>query len=107
MANAIHISDEADTLTTSTPTTSTPLGFLSQASDDVAETLGRKPVDITPTRQHGNPCVRGTRVPAYIVLDLFAEGLTVDEVAEEYDLDVEAVRDALVFTSRVLRLPAR
>jgi len=33
---------------------------------------------------HGKPCIRGTRIMVSVVLDNLAEGLSFDELVEEY-----------------------
>jgi uncharacterized protein (DUF433 family) len=37
-----------------------------------------------PTIMVGQPCVRGTRIPARLVLELLAHGATYDEIFEDY-----------------------
>jgi len=32
----------------------------------------------------GKPCVRGTRIPVHMVLDLLEEGLTADQILTDY-----------------------
>ena len=44
--------------------------------------------------QHGKPCIKGTRTPAYVVLEAFASGMSRDEIKREYgplsDDDIQA-----------------
>lgn len=49
------------------------------ANDDL---LDRVTVD--PAVCHGQPCIRGTRVPITVILDALAAGMTVEEIIEHY-----------------------
>lgn len=49
------------------------------ANDDL---LDRVTVD--PAVCHGQPCIRGTRVPITVILDTLAAGMTVEEIIEHY-----------------------
>jgi uncharacterized protein (DUF433 family) len=33
---------------------------------------------------HGKPCIKGTRIPVYLILDLLAGGSTTQEILEDY-----------------------
>lgn len=51
---------------------------------------------------HGKPCIRGTRIMVSVVLDNLAEGLTPEEIAEEYlPLRLEDVRAAVVWADAI------
>lgn len=53
-----------------------------------------------PQIMHGKPVIRGTRIPVYIVLNLLANGLNIDEVLDEYpDLTREDVLACLEYAS--------
>lgn len=52
--------------------------------------------------QHGKPVIRGTRVPVVRVLGGLAGGMTIDEVVHEYGIEVEDVRAALAYASRLV-----
>ena len=45
----------------------------------------------------GQPAVFGKRVSVSFIVDLIAEGLTIDEVAEDYDLPIDAIEEAIHF----------
>jgi len=60
----------------------------------------RNRIEINPKILLGKPVFRETRIPLYVVLDLLAEGLTVQEVIKEYpDLTEEDVKAAIQFAS--------
>ena len=33
---------------------------------------------------HGKPCIRGTRVPVFVILDALASGMTYEEISDDY-----------------------
>jgi uncharacterized protein (DUF433 family) len=47
----------------------------------------------------GKPVVKGTRVPVDLVLGQLASGMTMEEVASEYDLTIDAIRAALGYAA--------
>lgn len=70
----------------------------------MTELLDRITVD--PEQCGGRPCIRGMRIRVVDVLDLLANGLTVDEVLEELpDLEREDIQAVLKFASRRLDHP--
>ena len=77
---------------------------LAQEDAIVAELMDRITVD--PEQCGGRPCIRGMRVRVTDVLELFAAGLTADEIlAEMPDLEREDLRAALQFAARWLDHP--
>ena len=60
-------------------------------------------ITVDPEQCGGRPCIRGMRIRVMDVLDLLANGLTVDEVLEELpDLEREDIQATLKFASRRL-----
>lgn len=63
-------------------------------------------------RMHGTPCMRGTRVPVYVVLDNLAAGETAETILSEYpSLRPEHILGALAYAAaiaheRVVPIPA-
>lgn len=41
-------------------------------------------ISIDPRICHGKPCIRGTRVPVFIILDALASGMTYEEISDDY-----------------------
>ena len=57
-----------------------------------------------PSILHGQVTIAGTRIPASVVLDCIAAGMTPDEIVEEYpSLTVEGVRAAAAYGARLAR----
>jgi len=51
-------------------------------------------VEVNPDIHFGKPCVAGTRIPVLSVLELVSEGLSFEEIIQDYypDLQIEDVR---------------
>lgn len=65
-----------------------------------------KRIIVDPEQCGGRPCIRGMRFRVSDVLDLLANGLTLEEVLEELpDLEREDIVDCLRFASRRLDHP--
>ena len=57
---------------------------------------------------HGKPCIRGTRIMVSVVLDNLADGLTPEQIVEEYPpLTLEDIRAAVSDVEKVQVLPPR
>lgn len=58
-------------------------------------------ITINPKQCGGRPCIRGMRIRVSDILDLFAAGLTADEVLQELpDLERDDVKAALQYAAR-------
>jgi len=51
-------------------------------------------IEVNPNIHFGKPCVANTRIPVLSVLELVSEGLSFEEIIQDYypDLQVEDVR---------------
>ena len=59
-----------------------------------------------PKQCGGRPCIRGMRIRVTDVLDLFAVGLTAEQILEEMpDLEKEDLQAALQYASRKIDYP--
>ena len=59
-------------------------------------------ISVDPRVCGGKPCIRGHRIWVSLILDLLADGMSVDEVIEEYpQLERVDVRAALAYAARV------
>lgn len=64
----------------------------------------RDRIVIDPEIHHGEPCIRGTRIPVAVVIGSFADGMTVDEIINQYpQLSPEDIRAALAYAAEVMR----
>lgn len=63
-------------------------------------------ITIRPDQCGGRPCIRGMRIRVIDVLDLFAAGLTSEQILEEMpDLKTEDLKAALQYAARKLGHP--
>jgi uncharacterized protein (DUF433 family) len=54
----------------------------------------------------GRPCIRGMRIRVSDVLDLFAAGLSAEEILEDLpDLEMDDIRASLEYAARKLNHP--
>lgn len=71
----------------------------------------REHIWIDPERMRGQPCMKGTRIPVYVILDNLALGVDEAEILAEYPtLSQDHIRAALAFASdlahdRILPVP--
>ena len=63
---------------------------------------GYKWLEVAPGRRGGRPTVKGTRITVNDILDMLAAGWRPEEVAEELEIPLEAVYEALRFASHVV-----
>ena len=63
-------------------------------------------ITINPEQCGGRPCIRGMRIRVIDVLDLFAAGLSAEQILEEMpDLETEDLQAALQYAARRLDHP--
>ncbi|MGA9350706.1 MAG: DUF433 domain-containing protein [Anaerolineae bacterium] len=61
-------------------------------------------ITIDPEIFHGQPCIRGMRMPVYVVLDLLASGLSIAEILDEYPyLEEEDIWQCIKYASWLAR----
>lgn len=59
---------------------------------------------IDPRIMDGKPVIKSTRIPVYLILELIANGWTVDDILKEYPhLTREDVLAAVKYAAKVLR----
>lgn len=53
---------------------------------------------------HGKPCIRGHRIWVSLVLDLLADGLTMEQVLAEYPgIELDDIRACVAYASEMTR----
>lgn len=63
-------------------------------------------ITVNPKQCGGCPCIRGMRIRVSDVLDLFAAGLSAEQILEELpDLETDDLRAALTYAARKLNHP--
>ncbi|MFQ5840028.1 MAG: DUF433 domain-containing protein [Candidatus Methylomirabilales bacterium] len=53
----------------------------------------------------GQPCIAGTRIPVYCVLELVQEGIPFDEIVRKYypDITVEDVKSCVQYATALVK----
>lgn len=65
-----------------------------------------KRITINPEQCGGRPCIRGMRIRVTDILDLFASGLSAQEILEEMpDLEMDDLRASLKYAAQRLDHP--
>ena len=70
----------------------------------------QKRIVIAPDLHHGDPCIRGTRIPVAMIVGSLADGMTPREIQGEYpQLTDEDIQAALAYaaeaTTEVVLMP--
>lgn len=61
-------------------------------------------VIVDPDIHHGEPCIKGTRIPVTIIIGSLADGMTPQEIFDAYpQLTEEDIRAALGYAADALR----
>ena len=61
-------------------------------------------ISVDPNICHGQACIAGTRVMVSVILDNFAAGLTVEEIAECYpSVSTDAVRATMNYATELAK----
>ncbi|WP_456327821.1 DUF433 domain-containing protein [Archaeoglobus sp.] len=60
-------------------------------------------IEIDPKKLGGKPVIRGTRIPVYLILEMLASGMSIEDVLKEYpELTEEDVKEAIKYASQIL-----
>jgi uncharacterized protein (DUF433 family) len=61
-------------------------------------------ISVNPNIHFGKPCVAGTRIPVQNVLELIREGLSFQQITQDYypDLQVEDIRACIQYAIEVI-----
>ena len=61
-------------------------------------------IGIDPAVCHGKPCIKGTRIMVGVILDNLADGLTPEQIVEEYPpLSPQDVHAAIAYAAALAR----
>jgi uncharacterized protein (DUF433 family) len=61
-------------------------------------------ITIDPDIHHGDPCIKGTRIPVATVVGSLADGMTFDEIREAFpQMTNEDIYAALAYAAEVMR----
>jgi uncharacterized protein (DUF433 family) len=57
-------------------------------------------ISVDPEVHHGEPCIKGTRIPVSMIVGSVADGMTFDEIIDSYpQLKKEAIQAALEYAN--------
>jgi uncharacterized protein (DUF433 family) len=60
-------------------------------------------VTIDPEIRHGEPCIRGTRIPIAVIVGSLADGMSEEEIRRAYpQVTPEGIRAALAYAAEAL-----
>jgi uncharacterized protein (DUF433 family) len=60
-------------------------------------------IEIDPRKLGGKPVIKGTRISVYLILEMLASGMSIEEILKEYpELTEEDVREAIKYASQIL-----
>ena len=66
-----------------------------------------KRISSDPDILHGKPCIKGTRIPVYLIVSLIAEGTSEKEILQDYpSLSKEDLKAALFYASKLTKYEA-
>jgi len=60
-------------------------------------------ISVNPQIHFGKPCIAGTRIPVQSILELLTEGLSFEEIAQDYYPDLEIVDNPAQWLSQVIQ----
>jgi uncharacterized protein (DUF433 family) len=61
-----------------------------------------KRISSDPEILHGKPCIKGTRIPVYLIVSLIAEGETTDNIIKDYpSLTPEDIKAAIHYAAKL------
>jgi len=61
-------------------------------------------ISVDPRQMGGSPCIRSLRIPVATVVEMVAEGMSVDEILTAYpDLEREDIAEALHYAAEAVR----
>jgi uncharacterized protein (DUF433 family) len=63
-----------------------------------------KHISVDPEVHHGEPCIKGTRIPVSMIVGSIADGMSFDEILDAYpQLKKESVQAALAYAADIVR----
>lgn len=70
----------------------------------MARTTWQTRIVIDPELHHGDPCIKGTRIPVAMIVGSLADGMSADEVRATFpQLNMEDILACLAYAAEMLR----
>jgi uncharacterized protein (DUF433 family) len=55
-------------------------------------------ITVDPEIHHGKPCIKGTRIPVYLILEMLEYGYSFSQIMEEYpSVSVEEIKACIAY----------
>jgi len=59
---------------------------------------------VAPDLHHGDPCIKGTRIPVAVIIGSLADGMTIADIIRSYpQLTPEDIQAALAYAAEAVR----
>jgi uncharacterized protein (DUF433 family) len=60
-------------------------------------------ISIDPEIYHGKPCIKGTRIPVHLILEMLEYGGSFSQILEEYpSLSVEDIKTCIAYAKKLV-----
>ncbi len=60
-------------------------------------------IEVDVRKLGGKPVIKGTRIPVYLILEMLANGMSIEDILKEYpELSEEDVKGAIRYASKIL-----
>ena len=59
-------------------------------------------IEVKPEVCNGKPVIKGTRITVQLILELLANGWSIKDITEEYNLTEEQVKEAIKYAGAIL-----
>ena len=62
-------------------------------------------IEVNPDICHGQPCIQGTRIMVYTIIELLETGLTPDDILKDYypNITKDAIRECLHYAASLIK----
>lgn len=62
-------------------------------------------IEVNPGICHGQPCIKGTRIMVYIIIELLESGLTQDDILRDYysNITKEDIKECLHYAASLIK----
>jgi uncharacterized protein (DUF433 family) len=60
-------------------------------------------ISIQPQVCFGKPCIKGRRIWVWLILDLLASGMSIEELMQQYDLEREDILACIAYGAEMSR----
>jgi len=62
-----------------------------------------KNIVVNPDVMVGKPVIEGTRIPVDLIITLLAQGVSIEDIIEDYDLKKQDVKTILEYAAKVVQ----